>query len=389
MSELQGYAFRAVDRPLGRDDMDELRRISSRAEITPTSFSNFYTFGNFKGDETEMMARWFDVFVYVANWGTHRVMFRIPQGLLDRQEAAAYEIDPGVAVTETEEGHLLIDLDIHTEDYEGWMEEDDADQWLDRLLAVRETLLGGDLPALYLGWLATVQHGDDGDDDATEPPVPAGMKKLPEALAELADFLCLDKELLEVAAANSPARAAGAPTAAGMLEWIKAVPIEEKDDLLLSLMKGDGPHLGRELVRRYQRERAPAGKGAAPAARRTAGAIRAAWEGRAEEARREAEEAAARQRAAAERQAAERRARRLDSLVGQDEKLWRQVEEAVASRVPKRYDEAVELIKDLRDLAARAGAEEAWRGRVVALREKHAGKRTFLERLDKAGLAGG
>jgi len=42
MSEYQYYEFRAVDRPLREDEMEELRAISTRAEITPTSFTNTY-----------------------------------------------------------------------------------------------------------------------------------------------------------------------------------------------------------------------------------------------------------------------------------------------------------------------------------------------------------
>lgn len=36
MSEYQHFEFRAIDRPLSRAQMDELRRYSSRARITPT-----------------------------------------------------------------------------------------------------------------------------------------------------------------------------------------------------------------------------------------------------------------------------------------------------------------------------------------------------------------
>ena len=47
MSEYQYYEFRTIDRPLTQREMRELRAISTRAEISPTSFTNFYTFGDF------------------------------------------------------------------------------------------------------------------------------------------------------------------------------------------------------------------------------------------------------------------------------------------------------------------------------------------------------
>ncbi len=78
MSEYQHYEFRAIDRPLKSREMASLRNLSTRAEITPTSFVNEYQYGDFKGDPAILMDRYFDAFVYVANWGTHRLMFRIP-----------------------------------------------------------------------------------------------------------------------------------------------------------------------------------------------------------------------------------------------------------------------------------------------------------------------
>ena len=50
MSEYQYYEFQAIDRPLTEKEMRELRAISTRANITPTSFTNHYDFGSFKGD---------------------------------------------------------------------------------------------------------------------------------------------------------------------------------------------------------------------------------------------------------------------------------------------------------------------------------------------------
>ena len=40
MSEYQYYDFRALDRPLTRNEMATLRSISTRAAITATSFTN-------------------------------------------------------------------------------------------------------------------------------------------------------------------------------------------------------------------------------------------------------------------------------------------------------------------------------------------------------------
>lgn len=72
MSEYQYYEFQAVDRPLGNADRQVLRGLSSRARITATSFTNVYEWGDFGGDPDELMARWFDLHLYFANWGSRR-----------------------------------------------------------------------------------------------------------------------------------------------------------------------------------------------------------------------------------------------------------------------------------------------------------------------------
>jgi hypothetical protein len=48
VSEYQYYEFRTIDRGLTDADMNALRSISTRAEITSTSFTNHYEWGDLK-----------------------------------------------------------------------------------------------------------------------------------------------------------------------------------------------------------------------------------------------------------------------------------------------------------------------------------------------------
>ena len=82
MSEYQYYEFHAIDRPLTEQQMAELRAVSMRARITATSFTNEYDWGSFKGDPDRWMERYFDAFLYFANWGARHVMLRLPSRLL-------------------------------------------------------------------------------------------------------------------------------------------------------------------------------------------------------------------------------------------------------------------------------------------------------------------
>ena len=78
MSEYQYYEFQRVDERLSEKEMQELRAYSTRARITPTSFINEYHFGSFKGNEDAWMEKYFDGFLYLANWGTHEVQLALP-----------------------------------------------------------------------------------------------------------------------------------------------------------------------------------------------------------------------------------------------------------------------------------------------------------------------
>ena len=83
MSEYQFYDFRAIDRALTKAEMAELRSVSTRAAITPTSFTNHYEWGDLKADPLKLLEKYFDVFLYVANWGTREFYLRLPQEFVD------------------------------------------------------------------------------------------------------------------------------------------------------------------------------------------------------------------------------------------------------------------------------------------------------------------
>ena len=79
MSEYQYYEFAAIDRPLTHTELAELRAFSTRADITRASFVNHYEWGDLKADPTDWMRRYFDAFVYTANWCSCRLAPRVPR----------------------------------------------------------------------------------------------------------------------------------------------------------------------------------------------------------------------------------------------------------------------------------------------------------------------
>ena len=133
MSEYQYYEFRAIDKPLDNDEIDELRSLSSRAEITSTSLTNEYNYGSFRGNPENLMSKYFDAFVYVANWGTHRLMFRFPRRLFDFQRAAAYCEGQALKIADKKD-FVLLEFTSEEEGGSGWV---DGKPWMRSLLSLR------------------------------------------------------------------------------------------------------------------------------------------------------------------------------------------------------------------------------------------------------------
>ncbi len=183
MSEYQYYEFLAIDHPLDERQRAELRALSTRARITATSFVNEYHWGDFRGNPAALMERYFDAFLYLANWGTRRLMIRLPRGLLDLGVAERY-CTGDAASAWAADGHVILSLSSEDED-EYWEE---GEGRLASIALVRSELAAGDLRLLYLAWLLSVQAEEVGDEEA-EPPVPPGLRTLSAPLHAVADVL--------------------------------------------------------------------------------------------------------------------------------------------------------------------------------------------------------
>ena len=178
-----------------------MRRQSTRAEITEWEFTNEYDFGDFHGDAKEMLRRGFDIHLHYANFGTRRLMIRLPKGLpCDRRIFKKFRVESCVEWIADKKGKGGI-LDIEPEADAGTYDEDiyDVDTLLHKIAPIRNLLINGDLRALYLAWRAC-----NYDEESMEPPVPAGLGKLTRELKAFAKFYELDDKFLAAAAKRSP-----------------------------------------------------------------------------------------------------------------------------------------------------------------------------------------
>jgi hypothetical protein len=381
MSEYQYYEFVAVDRPLDERQIEELRALSSRAQITPVSFVNTYNWGDFRGDPRKLMERCFDAFLYLANWGTRQLMFRLPRRLLSLETARQYCAGDDAEAWAAGD-YVIVDLVSRDEDGD-W--EHDGEGWLASIIPVRAALAAGDLRPLYLMWLLSAQAGDL-DEDETEPPVPPGLGDLSASLTSMAEFLRIDDALLSVAAtASIPNEQCDSLQEEALAQWVAGLPTADKDTLILRLAAGDDAHLRAELLHRFRAESLGEVPHAGSGTRTVGELLSAAADRRAEQARIAAEQQAA-ERARRERAAAEARERRLEELARQGEQAWQRVSLLISTKKQGEYDAAVQILVDLRALSERQGNQQAFGQRIGVLRAEHQRKPSLMERFDKAGL---
>ena len=175
MSEHQYVAFRAIDGPVTKENLEYMRAQSSRAEITPWSFDNEYQYGDFGGNAVEMLRRGYDLHLHYANFGTRKLLIRFPNGLPNASAAEPYFIKDSLQFIKDKQGPGGI-LSIEPFHEPGDLEEIwEFDDILDRLVPLRAEIIDGDLRPLYLAHLAVACDGEHDPEETKESPVPAGL----------------------------------------------------------------------------------------------------------------------------------------------------------------------------------------------------------------------
>lgn len=367
MSEYQFVHFLALDGPLDDGQLEFMERQSSRAEITRWQFTNEYHFGDFHGDAREMLRRGYDVHLHFANFGIRRLMIRLPAGLpCERQIFNAFAVDCGVqwiADKKSKGGILEIEpeADAGTFDYL-----DDVGGLLQEIAPVRAQLIGGDLRALYLAWLAC-----NYDEEALEPPVPAGLGKLPSALKAMARFYEVGEDLIAAAAEQSAAAPDSTDAGAPLNDWIAKQSPAELRKLVNRLLANDAGATRAETLARVRDE---TGAATWPMAEptRTIAQLRESAEG------------LGAQRLQREQQARDAaRRKRLKEIAAAPSKVVAKVEKLVKVRSTDNYQQAATELAELREaldpehgpataqaIAKKLRAENPTLGRLIAALRK-------------------
>jgi len=396
MSEYSYYEFQAIEQTLTKADIAELRRCSTRAKITSTSFTNEYSWGDFKGDAQAWIEQYFDAYIHFSDYGSRQLMLRLPLDVLSLETVEAFECEYSLVTWESD-SHLILSF---------WREYSDGDYeesvWgceeaCAAMASVRADLMAGDTRLLYLVWLSGVQslaleydesEWDDNDNsehaeflDSPEPPLPAGLQELGPELQAFVEFFDLDRDLLSAAAEASPPLTTSALSDDALSTAIAELDEAEKQRLLMLVAQGKGAE-ARATLLKQARANIP---GIATTSRSVASLITNARLLREQREQKELERSQRKQAQEAAR-IAQARAKHLDRLAKDEDAAWLRVDALIAERKPKPYDTCVELLRDLLEIATNDGRAEQASARVASLRFRHDRKQTFIDRLNAAGI---
>ena len=371
MSEYQYYEWQTIDRPLSPDEREAVSRLSSHMEtVTSTHAIVSYSWGSFKHKPRQVLLQYFDAHLYQANWGTRVLLFRFPKAVIDPQAVLPYCRDNFLSL-DLEGDYYILEFSPQDDEPDGdWVE---AEGDLDRLIPIREQIIQGDYRALYLGWLKaiTLEYDVDEVSQQIEPPVPAGLGKLHTSQQAFIRFFDLDEYLVAAAAKASPE--------------LQPASTEPLDKALLKLTRQECVRFLRQVLNGDSQVRVTLQKrlaqlaGTQPASlvqgQRQAGELL-------QEAERILQEAERQQQVEVER----KRVQALLDLAKREESTWRWVESLIEQKQARPYDEATQLLINLRDLAIYQDRLPGFQTRVQAIKAKYGSRPSLMDRFKRAGL---
>jgi hypothetical protein len=332
-----------------------------------------------KADPRDIMRRFFDVHVFIANWGDAIFMVRLPKEAIDQKTLKAFCTSPHLEFEKLPEHWLLTWSLAEREDYDRFGYVDEGPGLMTRLAPLREELLRGDLRSLYIGWLRAVT-AEETDPEELEPLPLHGLHKLTAAQQALAEFLEVDIDLLAGVGADSQANNVSTKDEAALDAWLDKLPKAEVKGYLRQMLGGQGANAERVLKRRHaawQEQSAPT-KGV----RRSVAEL---WQ-LAEQAKglRLIEEAKARRQAEAERK------KQLDAwlakLAADFPRAWKAAHDDANKGHAHAYDAACRQLVDLRDAYSQHATLAAFQKEFQKFMTEHLRRRALVQRLIKAGL---
>ncbi len=202
-----------------------------------------------------------------------------------------------------------------------------------------------------------------------EPQVPQNLKNLNRALKSFIELLEIDKDLIDSASKRTEKEPE--------LDIEKSVSLlseKEKSDFLVGLAKEESL-LNIRLIKRLKELSHKNIRPQIDPGRRTIGEII-----------KEAEKISKKRKEKEKKEKEAARIRKLEELAKQEEVLWTKVHRKISMKKPNSYDMAIEILKDLKDLAEYKNRIDEYQDKINQIIEEYKRLSSLKSKIKNSGL---
>ena len=377
MSEFQYYEFQSIDRDLSKEEMEEVAEMSSRVVLTSRRAVFTYSYSSFRYDIESVLLNYFDAFLYMANWGSKRLMFKFPEELIDfdfikEYNATCYE---NYFKIYKKQNYVLIDIDINYEDENWWLDEEQS--LLYEMVEIRRDILNKDYRSIFLIWLNFLNMNYMGEELGPKDKVdlnliPANLKEIKGGLRTLVEFYSINVDWINAASKYSNTVLEADVDYAKI---VKSLPQDVKDEFLLKMLSGET-----NLVIKLKnvidglgkkKEKKKKGKKKKSKDEITIGELIS--DVKSEEEKREIKEEEERQEAYL---------KRMQSLAKNEKYTLKEIEALISHGSGKSYDNVLSNLLELKELAIYRKKLSEFEEYVEELKENYSRKSALMRRLE-------
>ena len=222
--------------------------------MTGNSAEVTYHWGDFKHDPQIVLARYFDIFLYEANWGTQRVEFRFDIESVDVEQMQDFAVGDVLELKQTEDA---IFVEVWFEEnriepsYSYYDQYEDTGDWrLEAFEAVYRQIEQGDYRGLFLLWLKGCEMSSL---EKKVVALPRGMAKLEEEHRILADFVGANEALIKQAVERSRPLPRAKKVEGSLDLHLSKLDMEKKEDYVKRLLSEDAHSVQSALKRELKK----------------------------------------------------------------------------------------------------------------------------------------
>lgn len=380
MSEFQYYEFYSIDKDLTEQEIEEVDSLSSRFSPTSRRAIFTYSYSDFKHDEETVLLKYFDFFLYLSNWGTKRIMYKIPIELVDYEEIKQYKCnydnyyaDNGILIKKKSK-FAIIDINLSEEGGDMWIEEES--QISPNLIGLRQDILNGDYRSLFIMWLHIkhLEFESEQIDLQEEIPlklIPDNLSQLNSGLRTLTDLYGMNIDWISGASKYSKLSRS---KESGYESKLIQLPETKKEEYLKRILKGEQNlriKLIKEIDKLFGKEN-----------------DREMVDGKItlEELLKSSESAKKRKEKLEKERAEKRRVEKIKETEKNRGSIEKEIDYHIERGTGKSYDEAMKRILELQELSTYKTEVEEFMKWMKKIRKKVTNKPAMMRRLENHGL---